>query len=116
MPSQPHAALLLPLLLWGPLALPLQHPLQLAGASPWWEQYESQDSYLCRDKSKIVLERNDAQASLISGRYRTTLFREASEAPEVLYRNEQLSVSLRGDELILDQPPRRIVCLRTEQA
>ena len=51
-------------------------PLTLAMGSPWWEQYEVRDTYLCPERGRLVVERNDAQASLLSGRFRTTLFRE----------------------------------------
>ncbi len=48
----------------------------LAMSSPWWENYGIKERYLCSDRGQVVLERNDAQASLIAGRYRSTLFRE----------------------------------------
>jgi hypothetical protein len=63
----------------------------------------------------VVLERNDAQASLVTGRYRSTLFRDASATGALRYRNELISVSLRGDVLTMERLPSRVECLRTEQ-
>ncbi|WP_259702336.1 hypothetical protein [Synechococcus sp. CS-1324] len=90
---------------------------QPAGAmgSPWWEHYNTRDSFLCRDDNRIVLERNDAQASLISGRSSTTLFRETSSLPGLRYGNDALRLILRGDELIVERLPQRVICLRTDQ-
>jgi len=63
----------------------------------------------------VVLERNDSQASLIAGGFRSTLFREASDAPGLRYQNDSLRVILRGDELTLEQLPSRRVCVRSEE-
>jgi hypothetical protein len=86
-----------------------------AMSSPWWEGYEIRESFLCGDSNKIVLERNDSQASLIAGRYRTTLFRESSPLPGLRYGTDDLRLIIRGDELTLEQLPRRVQCLRTDQ-
>lgn len=91
-------------------------PQPLAMTSPWWENYDLREQYLCPDRARIVLERNEAQASLITGRYRSTLFRENPEAPVLRYRNDMLRLILRGDELTLVQPPQTLTCIRTEDA
>lgn len=86
-------------------------PLQ----SPWWEDYGSHDRYLCRGQASVVLERNEAQASLIRGGYRTTFFREASDEPGLRYSSDGMRLILLGDELTLERLPQRISCLRTAQ-
>jgi hypothetical protein len=102
-----------------PAALP-PLALLLAMGSPWWEDYAIKETYLCQGRGSVVVERNDAQASLLTGRYRTTLFRQeqASDAREpilgIVYRNDQLTLILRGDQLILEQLPQRTQCMRTE--
>ncbi len=101
---------LLTLLLGAPLA-----PAALAMSSPWWENYEIREQFLCNDSNQVVVERNDAQASLIAGRYRTTLFREDSPLPGLRYGTDRLRLILRGDELTLERLPQRIQCLRTDQ-
>ena len=83
--------------------------------SPWWENYDQKDRYLCAGQGGLVVERNEAQASLISGRGRMILFREASEAPGLRYRNEDFRIILRGDELTLERLPMRLTCVRTDQ-
>lgn len=93
-----------------PLALPL-----LAMSSPWWENYDIKERYMCADRGAVVVERNDSQASLIQGRYRSTLFREPTDDPVVLYRNGQMRLILRGDELTLEQLPLRLTCMRSEE-
>lgn len=87
----------------------------LAMQSPWWENYETKDRFLCDRRISVVLERNESQASLISGGSRMILFRESSEAPGVRYRNDQMLIILRGDELTLERLPDRLSCVRTEQ-
>lgn len=89
-------------------------PLELA-AAPWWEDYTSKITYLCRDRSRVTLERNDAQAALTSGGQRLTLFREQSERPGLIYANDDFRVILRDDELTVEQLPRQVQCLRMEQ-
>ena len=83
--------------------------------SPWWEDYAIRDRYLCRGEGSLVLERNDAQASLIQGRYRSTFFREASDEPGLRYSGDGMRLILNGDELTLERLPQRIQCLRTDQ-
>jgi hypothetical protein len=62
-----------------------------------------------------VLERNEAQASLIAGGFRSTGFRNDRQLNGIRYRNEQMTLILRGDLLTIDQHPSRIDCTRTEQ-
>jgi hypothetical protein len=83
--------------------------------SPWWEDYGITEQFLCPDQRRVTLERNDAQASLIAGRFRSTLFREASDLPGLRYRNEQMTLILKGDVLTMEQLSHRLECLRTEQ-
>lgn len=83
--------------------------------SPWWEGYTSKDTYLCRDRGQLVLERNDAQAALISGGQRRTLFRQSGDQPALVFAGEGLRVILREDELTLEQGARQLHCQRTEQ-
>jgi hypothetical protein len=87
----------------------------LAMGSPWWEDYGITEQFLCPDQRRVTLERNDAQASLIAGRFRSTLFREASDLPGLRYRNEQMTLILKGDVLTMEQLSHRLECLRTEQ-
>lgn len=88
---------------------------QLVQSSPWWENYDIKERFLCSEKGGVVLERNDSQASLISGDSRTTFFREPSEAPGLLYRNDEMRLILRGDELTLERLPMKLTCLRSEE-
>ncbi|MFO0038965.1 MAG: hypothetical protein ACK522_08475 [Synechococcaceae cyanobacterium] len=83
--------------------------------SPWWENYERRDTYRCPDQRLLVLERNDSQASLLSGRVRSTFFREAGDAPGVRYQSGRLRLILEGDALTLEELPQRLTCVRTEQ-
>lgn len=87
----------------------------LAMGSPWWEQYEQRDTYRCPDQRTLVVERNDSQASLLSGRSRSTLFREPGDGPALRYHSGPLRLILRGDELTLEQLPQRLTCIRTEE-
>ena len=82
--------------------------------SPWWDNYDLKERFICPDHGALVLERNESQASLISGRSSSILFREASDNPGLIYANGGLRVILRGDELTLEQLPQRLLCLRTE--
>lgn len=84
-------------------------------SSPWWENYDIKERYLCAERGGVVLERNASQAALISGGSRTTLFREPSDDPALVYRNDELRLILRGDELTLERLPMTITCLRSEQ-
>jgi hypothetical protein len=87
----------------------------LAQASPWWEHYDSRDSFLCPQLGRVQLERNNAQASLISGRFRTTAFRDDSPLPGLRYTNPRMTLILQGDMLTIEQRPSRIQCTRTER-
>ena len=87
----------------------------LAMQSPWWENYDVRERFICGDRFSVVLERNASQASLIAGRSRSTLFREASDLPGLRYRNEQMTLILKGDVLTMEQLSHRLECLRTEQ-
>ena len=82
--------------------------------SPWWENYDVRQSYLCPGRGTVVLERNDSQASLLNDGVRSTFFREPSSGLGVRYRNDRTTLILRGDELTLEQLPQRLVCVRTE--
>ncbi len=95
------------------LAVKVSSPMAMG--SPWWEDYGITEHFLCPDQRRVTLERNDAQASLIAGRFRSTLFRQASNQPGLRYRNEQMTVILKGDVLTMEQLSRRLDCLRTEQ-
>ena len=99
-----------------PLLAPLTLIFHLAMGSPWWEQYELQETYICPDQGTLVVERNDSQASLLMGRYRSTLFRENSQLPGVRYGNEMLRLVLRGDLLTLEQSSEKLECLRSNNA
>jgi hypothetical protein len=90
--------------------------LTLAMGSPWWEQYETRDTYLCPERGRLVVERNEAQASLLTGRFRTTLFREQSEQPGLHNGNEMLKMVIRGDVLRINHDSRDLECLRTDDA
>jgi hypothetical protein len=96
----------------GPVARSLS---SLAMESPWWENYDQKDRYLCSEKNVIVLERNASQASLITGNQRSTLFREDSSSTALLFRNGDMKLTLRGDEMILERFPQTIRCIRTEE-
>jgi hypothetical protein len=95
-----------------PLVIPL---LAQAMNSPWWEDYAIKDRYLCKGQGMLVVERNDAQASLINGRFRTTFFRETSDEPGLRYSGEGMRLILQGDSLTLEHLPHRVECLRVEQ-
>ena len=88
----------------------------LAVSSPWWEDYDTRDRFLCGDQGSVVVERNDAQASLISGRSRFTLFRVASSQPVLRFATDGMELILWGDNLTLEQGRRKLQCTRTDQA
>ncbi|WP_438982266.1 hypothetical protein [Vulcanococcus sp.] len=88
----------------------------LAVSSPWWEDYDTRDRFLCGDQGSVVVERNDAQASLISGRSRFTLFRVASSQPGLRFATDGMELILWGDNLTLEQGRRKLQCTRTDQA
>ena len=89
--------------------------LAQAMQSPWWEDYAIKDRYLCQDKGTLVLERNQSQASLITGRFRRTFFRQDSSEPGLRYSSDGMELILRGDELTLEQLPMRMQCQRVDQ-
>jgi len=97
------------------LGATLAGPGALALQSPWWENYDRADRYLCSQQMHLVLGRNESQASLITGAGRMLLFRETAQTAGVSYRNDVMRVILRGDELTLEQLPQRLICLRTEE-
>ncbi|MEX1316434.1 MAG: hypothetical protein AB1Z22_04800 [Synechococcaceae cyanobacterium] len=102
------------------MAVPLPHLLLLtatllAQSSPWWEHYDSSESFLCPRLGRVQLERNNAQASLITGRFRTTAFRDDTPLPGLRYANPRLTLILQGDLLTIEQLPSRIQCTRTER-
>ena len=88
----------------------------LSMLSPWWEDYAIKDSFLCRDRVAVLVERNDSQASLISGPLRLTLFREQRDLPGLRFGNGETRLILDGDELTLEQLPMRLSCIRTDNA
>ena len=88
----------------------------LALSSPWWEDYDTRERFLCGEQGSVVVERNDAQASLISGRSRFTLFRVASSQPGLRFATDGMELILWGDSLTLDQGRRKLQCTRTDQA
>jgi hypothetical protein len=87
----------------------------LAMTSPWWEDYDKKERYLCSEKGSVVVERNASQAALINGGVITTFFREASDGPALVYRIDDFRLIVRGDELILERLPMTITCVRSEQ-
>ena len=89
---------------------------QLALSSPWWEGYDVRERFLCGDRGMVVVERNDAQAALISGRNRFTLFRVASSQPGLRFASDAMELILWRDALTLEQGRRRLQCTRTDQA
>jgi hypothetical protein len=93
------------------LLLPL-----LAMSSPWWEDYDIRDRFLCGERGSLVVERNHAQASLVSGGNRITLFRESSNEPGLHFRSAAMELRLWGDDLMLEQGARKLHCIRTDQA
>ena len=88
----------------------------LALSSPWWEDYDTRERFLCGDQGILVVERNDAQASLISVRSRFTLFRIASSQPGLRFATDGMELILWGDNLTLEQGRRKLQCTRTDQA
>jgi hypothetical protein len=87
----------------------------LAQGSPWWEHYETTDTFLCPRLGRVMLERNASQASLIAGGYRSTMFRDDANLPGTRYRNERMTLILRGDILSIQQPRSQIECTRTDR-
>ena len=103
---------------WLSLALTVSAPFRVAIDSPWWENYERKDRFRC-DKQQVVLvlERNESQASILMGGYRSTLFRDRQADNGVRYSGDGLMLRLNGDELQLEltRPmPTLMQCQRTE--
>ena len=96
-------------------ALGLLLPL-LSMVSPWWEDYAIKESFLCRDRVAVLVERNESQASLISGHARLTLFRDQNDQPGLRFSNGETRLILDGDELTLEQLPTKLSCVRTDNA
>ena len=84
--------------------------------SPWWEDYAIKERFLCGGQGAVVVERNDAQASLISGNSRFTLFREAGSQPGLIFQSEAMTLTLWGDSLTLEQGRRTRQRTKTDQA
>ena len=101
------------LLLTAPLAGPA---LALPMGSPWWENYDQTHRFLCPGRGMLVVERNESQASILSGGFRSTLFREEAAGPGLSFRNQDLRLIIEGDTLTLLQAPTQITCMRTEEA
>jgi len=85
-------------------------------SSPWWEDYDIRERFLCGTQGVLVVERNDAQASLISGSNRFTLFRESGSQPGLIFQSEAMTLTLWGDSLTLEQGRRTLQCTKTDQA
>jgi len=87
----------------------------LGQGSPWWEHYDTRETFLCPRLGRVQIERNDAQASLLAGGARSTGFRDDSPLPGLRYRNPRMTLILRGDILTIEQRSNRIECTRTER-
>jgi hypothetical protein len=98
------------------ISTPQARALPGAFESPWWENYDVRQSFICPGQGMVVVERNDSQASILSGGVRFTLFRESGEGPGLHYRNDNMRLTLRDDELTLEQQPQRLTCNRTDDA
>jgi len=88
----------------------------LAMGSPWWEDYGTSERFLCPNLGALIIERNDAQASVLSSQFRATLFRENSDLPGLRYGDDRMRVIIRGDVLTLEQLPDRFDCMRSQEA
>ena len=88
----------------------------VAGPSPWWEHYDRSDRYRCGEEEKVLVERNDSQASLYMRGYRMNLFRDQQTPLLKRYSNSQLSLTIRGDEVEIEDLISRRRCQRFEQA
>ena len=88
----------------------------VAGPSPWWEHYDRSDRYRCGEEEKVLIERNDSQASLYMRGYRMNLFRDQQTPLLKRYSNSQLSLTIRGDEVEIEDLISRRRCQRFEQA
>ena len=81
-----------------------------------WEHYDRSDQYRCGEDGKVLLERNDSQASLYMRGYKMNLFRDQQSPLLKRYSNSQLSVTIRGDEVEIEDLLSRRLCQRFEQA
>jgi hypothetical protein len=109
LPPIPHA--------WLSLAVTMSAPFAVAIDSPWWENYDRKDRFRCDQQQALVLERNESQASILMGGYRSTLFRDRQADNGVRYSGDGLMLRLNGDELQLElnRPmPTLMQCQRTE--
>ena len=88
----------------------------VAGPSPWWEHYDRSDRYRCGEEEKVLIERNDSQASLYMRGYRMNLFRDQQTPLLKRYSNSQFSLTIRGDEVEIEDLISRRLCQRFEQA
>ena len=88
----------------------------VAGPSPWWEHYDRSDRYRCGEEEKVLIERNDSQASLYMRGYRMNLFRDQQTPLLKRYSNSQLSLTIRGDEVEIEDFMTVRRCQRFEQA
>ena len=88
----------------------------VAGPSPWWEHYDRSDRYRCGEEEKVLVERNDSQASLYMRGYRMNLFRDQQTPLLKRYSNSQFSLTIRGDEVEIEDLISRRLCQRFEQA
>ena len=87
-----------------------------AGPSPWWEHYERQDKYRCDGDKELLIERNDAQASLYMGGYKMNLFRDKDSPLFTRYISDRLKLTITGDEVELEDELSRRRGQRFEQA
>ncbi|OUT71999.1 MAG: hypothetical protein CBB79_07070 [Synechococcus sp. TMED19] len=87
-----------------------------AGPSPWWEHYERHDKYRCDGDEELLIERNDAQASLYMGGYKMNLFRDKHSPLFKRYISDRLKLTVSGDEVELEDQLSRRRCQRFEQA
>ena len=88
----------------------------VAGPSPWWEHYDRIDRYRCGEEGKVLIERNDSQASLYMRGYRMNLFRDQQSPLLKRYSNSQFSLTIRGDEVEIEDFMTVRRCQRFEQA
>ena len=97
------------------LSLLMPHGVH-AGPSPWWEHYERQDKYRCEGDEELLIERNEAQASIYMGGYKMNLFRDQRSPLFKRYISDRLKVTIKGDEVELEDLLSMRRCQRYEQA
>lgn len=88
----------------------------LAMVSPWWEDYAIKQSFLCNERDALLVDRNDVQASLISGSMRLRLFREQKDLPGLRFSNGDLRLINRDDELTLEPCLQALDSVRIDEA